>query len=159
MPSGTPVKPTPEEVAKHGHIAAAIRKWLADHDARYPDLARELGWKNIRHLSQIYKWGGAKQAPGPMFRGKLAKVLGVEEDYLLPRKDGETRLPPVPNIPTAHPTYRKPDGGPVLQFAVAADGEARIRFDITLPIAQAMPLLRVLLDAGLLIGEGAASHG
>jgi hypothetical protein len=39
----------------------------------------------------------------------------------------------------------------VLQFAVQSDGNARIRLDCVLPFEKATPLLRTLLDAGLVV--------
>ena len=39
--------------------------------------------------------------------------------------------------------------GDILSFAVTATGEARIKLDIVLPLANATPLLRMLLDAGV----------
>lgn len=41
----------------------------------------------------------------------------------------------------------------VLSFVAMDDGSARVRVDVTLPVAQGAPLLRLLLDAGLMLGE------
>ena len=38
---------------------------------------------------------------------------------------------------------------PVLQFTVSADGTARIKLDAAMSLAAASPLLRILLDAGI----------
>jgi hypothetical protein len=49
---------------------------------------------------------------------------------------------------------RTPQAGPtrpVLQFEVDGDGLARIRLDVSLPSADAVPLLRMLLDAGMIM--------
>jgi hypothetical protein len=43
--------------------------------------------------------------------------------------------------------------GDVLGFSVGTDGMARLRLDVTLPLDQAAPLLRVLLDAGVVLGR------
>lgn len=44
----------------------------------------------------------------------------------------------------------------VLAFTANNAGEARIRLDVTLPMAAATPLLRMLLDAGLVFSPGEA---
>jgi hypothetical protein len=41
----------------------------------------------------------------------------------------------------------------VLMFNVSPDGEARLRLDVTLPIDKAMPLVRLLFDAGVVINN------
>lgn len=153
MPSGKPVPATPEEMAKFGHIATLIRSYMEKHAMKAPAFAQLMGFKDIKHLSQIYKWGNAKAGPGPMYRGKLAKVLGCEPDYLKPH-DAEyyRNNHPVTTMPS-HTGRPRITDGPVLQFQASADGEARVRLDVTLPVAQAMPLLRILLDAGFLIGS------
>lgn len=140
--------PTPAQVAVYGHIATAMRAYLAEHKLRPSDMNERLGLH--RTNTMIYGWINARAAPGPKHRTKLAKLLGIQPQDLLPREGAEILSPAAARaIVKPTPTARSPD---VLQFSVAADGEARIRLDIQLPVEQATPLLRMLLDAGLVLG-------
>ena len=152
MPSGKSVPATPKEIAQWGHIATLLREYMEKHAMKPAGFAQVMGLKDITHLSQIYKWSNAKAGPGPMYRAKMAKVLGVDPDYLKRRDPGHPLFAPATQ--SGQPVVSRPRAtdGPVLQFAASSDGEARIRLDVTMPVAQAMPLLRILLDAGILIG-------
>jgi hypothetical protein len=142
---------TPHEVATYGHIAAALRDFLAQSGISIPELSVRLGLD--RGSATPYKWLGGKGAPAPKLRAKLAKVIGIPEAALRARKAGEAVPVSVPRIEGPH---RAPQAGPtqpVLQFAVNDDGTARIRLDVSLPTAQAVPLLRLLLDAGMIVAN------
>ena len=147
MPSGIRKPATPEQIARFGHIAALFRKHMEEHNQTYSDFAREIGYKPEK-LTQIYKWSGSKAAPSPAWRVKLSKVLGVPPDFLAARDPSD----PTPPVHSGQVSRPRQSDGPVLQFAASSDGEARIRLDVTMPVAQAMPLLRILLDAGILTG-------
>jgi hypothetical protein len=41
----------------------------------------------------------------------------------------------------------------VLHFAVLTDGTARLRMDVTLPAERGVGLLRLLLDAGMIVAS------
>jgi hypothetical protein len=49
------------------------------------------------------------------------------------------------------PPARIASGSPVLSFTVNEDGNARIRLDASMPYDKAVPLLRLLLDAGMIV--------
>jgi hypothetical protein len=89
----------------------------------------------------------------------LAKLFGVPAAALTAREDGA----PVKTVNTGAVVLAAPQGRPqvaragdVLSFSVSATGEARIRLDVALPLETAKPLLRMLLDAGIVFGSGEA---
>lgn len=136
------------EVALYGHIAARLRAFLTERKMSPPDLSEALGLH--RGSATPYKWLGGKGAPAKTLRGKLAKVTGIPETELMPRQPGmgpaqALALATPPPAPAKLATARD---GDVLSFAISANGEARLRLDIVLPLASATPLLRMLLDAG-----------
>lgn len=139
MPSGTPKSATPEQIAKYGHTAALIRKYMEERNMRGPAFAEALGM-DVKHLAQLYKWMGAKAGPGPMYRKKVAKLLGVPVETIRIRNGSDaTDLPSV---------IRKQNGkvaGDVLQFSINSEGQVRLRFDATLPASKGIPLLKIVL--------------
>lgn len=144
MPSGTPRPATPDEVAKFGHIAALMRKYMTDHSLKGPQFAEAMGIKDMKNLAQLYKWLGSKAAPGHMYRKRVAKVLGVEPDFLRPRKPGE-----VTHLPALTPVK----AGDVLQFNINSEGMVRLKFDATLPASKGIPLLKIVLATAELMGD------
>jgi transcriptional regulator with XRE-family HTH domain len=144
---------TRAEIAIYGHIAARLRAFLAERGMTIPELSEALGLP--RGSATTYKWLSGKGGPATVLRAKLAKVTGIPEAELMPRRPGD----PAPSQAVATlpaPAKLAPVRvGDVLSFAVTANGEARIKLDIVLPLASATPLLRMLLDAGIVFGEGA----
>jgi len=139
---------TPLQVAMFGHIAVALREAMAARDWKPGDLNVQLG--RPRAHAGVYHYLAGKGAPAPKVRAKLAKALNIPEAELMPRKVGEAV--PVAAIEGPASAPRAAPAVPVLQFAVSDDGTARIRLDVSLPTAQAVPLLRLLLDAGMIVG-------
>jgi transcriptional regulator with XRE-family HTH domain len=127
-----------QQVAMYGHIAARLRAFLKERDWMPPDLSEALG--QGRGSATVYKWLAATGAPAPRLRAKLAKATGIAETDLMPRK---------PGVPA-------PAQAVALVTSPARIGEARIKLDLTLPLATATPLLRMLLDAGIVFGDGPA---
>lgn len=136
--------PTPAQVAMYGHIAARLRAFLAEKRWSPGDLNEAMGIK--RSNTQVYGWINCRGTPGPVGAQRLAKAMGIRPGELMEKPSGEagalTVLPAKPLPP------RPLD---VLQFAVQSDGNARIRLDCVLPFDKATPLLRTLLDAGLVV--------
>lgn len=136
------------ELARYGHIAAFLREQMEERGLKRPvDLNQLLGIDRDNTLS--HKWLNGFGAPSPKHRALLARKLGTEAEFFLPRT-GEAPAERLPVVRQVAAPARVPE---VLSFAVQADGTARIRLDVTLPIEQGAPLLRMLLDAGLVIGH------
>lgn len=156
MPQKRPA--TPEQIAMFGHITARLRGFMAERKWQVADLNQALG--RDRANTGVYNYLNCKGAPAPETRVKLAKLTGIPEADLMMRPrpgDGAAseRLPVVEDrTPAARVAPARALGGDVLGFNVAADGTARLRLDVTLPLATATPLLRMLLDAGIVFGGG-----
>jgi hypothetical protein len=151
------MSPTPHDIAQFGHIAALLRKALAQKEWNIPDLSRALGLP--RDSATPYKWLNAMGAPAPKYRAKLAKLIGVPEGDLLRREPGSpvtTASVPLLAGPIAKPGGAARTVDPLL-FRVTSDGMAQIKLDVTLPMAEATPLLRMLLDAGMVFAPGEAA--
>jgi hypothetical protein len=149
-------KATPLQIARNGHIAILLRRQLDERQWSVPDLHERIGLK--RSSATVYHWLACAGAPGPKYARKLAKLLGVPEAEFVPKKLGQEQLPAVlaaPGYPTVGPSKpavrSPPPSGDVLSFHVDSDGMARLRLDVRLPLATAAPLLRVLLDAGVVM--------
>jgi transcriptional regulator with XRE-family HTH domain len=125
----------------HGHIAARLRAFLQEKQWTVRQLNEALGLQ--REYSGVYNWLNAKGPPGKKAATKLAKLLGVPIAELRPHRGGGVPPPSLPVPVRTLPATRPAD---VLSFNVQADGEARIRLDVTLPVSRATPLLRLLLD-------------
>ena len=155
MPSGIPKTATPEQVARYGHVAAVIREFMHEKGWSARQLMEALDVNVEGGGGHVYRWIAGKSAPSPKLRAKVAKIIGCKPEDLAPHNESVTTVAEAARGVVPHNPARRTGvdggGGPVLQFAAAADGEARIRLDVTMPIAQAMPLLRMLLDAGILM--------
>jgi hypothetical protein len=141
------------DIARYGHVAAALRAAMKTHKWSMGDLSQALGMG--RQSTVPYPWLKGSGAPGPDNRAKLAALLSIPEVDLMPR-DSAVRIAKavgdavVPHAPTKPVAVRPVDA---LLFRVTADGEAQIKLDVTLPLATARPLLRMLLDAGVVFGN------
>jgi transcriptional regulator with XRE-family HTH domain len=150
MPTAKPA--TRAEIALYGHIAARLRAFLTQREMSIPDLSEAIGLG--RGSATAYKWLGAHGGPSPKMRAKLAKVTGIPETDLMPRKPGEPAPAPSQAVALIPATKLAPVRvGDVLSFVVSGDGMARIKLDVVLPLATATPLFRMLLDAGIVFGE------
>jgi transcriptional regulator with XRE-family HTH domain len=133
-------QPTPLQIAKYGHIAGALRAFLAERGWSPSELGRQLGIAP----SGPHVWVKAQGAPGLATQKKLAKLTGLPRETFVPHKPDMAGPASSPAL-LPGPASRRV--GEVLAFTVNDAGEARIRLDVTLPLAQAMPLVRLLLDA------------
>lgn len=139
-------KATPAQVAQFGHIAARIRALLKERKWKPIDLAKELDMP--KGNPQVYNWIHSKSGVGPKYRAKLAELCGCNPMELVERKSGV----PAPNVSTV--TYIPPTKTQrILSFEVHSDQTATIKFDVTLPTETAMPLLRMLFDAGVVFDK------
>jgi hypothetical protein len=112
------------------------RKWTV------ADMNRAMGLPR-GHVG-VYKWLASKGAPAETNARKLGKVFNIPwEQFLAGASAPRQALVPSP----------PPRKAEVLSFNVADDGQARLRLDITLPVTEAMPLLRMILDAGKVLGD------
>lgn len=137
--------PTPDAIATYGHIAARVRAELTRRNMTVRQLNLALG---VRVDSSMpYMWMTCRSAPNPTMRGKLAKILAIPETELMKREGGQQA--PVPAV--IEPRAQRP--AEVLAFTINNAGEARIRLDTSLPVERAMPLVRMLLDAGLVLAR------
>lgn len=148
------VPPTARELAQYGHFAALLRKYLNDNNLTAPQFMQQIGAPD--GAAQIYKWIGAKGAPGAKYRTAVAKLLGVSENDVKKRSLQAPNLPAKMEIvdePVRLSTQQRSHTRDVLLFSVGDDGQTRIKFDVTVPYASGVPLLRVLLDAGFLVSQ------
>lgn len=145
---------TAAQIAMYGHVAARLRAALEKSQMTPSDFNRALGLE--RGHASIYNWLNAKAGIGAKRRPGVAKLLGIPEQDLLPRSSivsASSASIPVKAVVGApvSPTLRR--SAEVLSFSISDRGEARIKLDVTLPLTSATPLLRMLLDAGLVLGS------
>ena len=164
------------DLPRLGHIGAAIREAMTRLDMTPSQVNMALG--RPKSDAGIYLWRAAKAAPHLKYKAAVAKLLGLKIEDLTPRKEspmprpGERGRPrngvsdavPVPAAlkPVGYHPGGYGGGGTrdVLSFRVNAAGRARISLDVEMELAQATPLLRLLLDAGLVLGPtGAGTDG
>ena len=153
----------PLQIAMYGHIAVALRAALAAKDWTLAELNQAIG--RDRAHAGVYQYLAAKSAPRPEIRIKIAEVLGLPEAVLMRRKPGEAApkaapmasallaLPQRLAAPRPRPGPATTADAPVLQFTANADGTTRLTVDVTLAAERAVPLLRILLDAGMIVAR------
>jgi len=94
MPAKIPS--TPEQVARHGHIAVLLRRYLDQTGMRMADFH-----EHVLHVSRGANtgtiWLNAKGTPGPSARQTLSRVMGVPEGFFKARDpDADPRTYPEP---------------------------------------------------------------
>ena len=136
---------TPKQVAMYGHIAVALREWMARENLTVAEINTRLGVQSSN--TGIYNFLNGKGAPGASMRTRLHKVTGIPEADLLPRRG-------VPGGIKATPAVVHIKAKDVLSFAVDDTGMAVITLHARLPLDVAMPLLRMILDAGVVFNKG-----
>lgn len=164
------VPATPEQIARFGHIAVLLRRYLATTGMSMGDFAEHVmgSRKSVTH----YPWVGGKSAPSLPSRMIMQRMMGVPTDYMVPRNpEAEPgAYPPEPQqlkVPHSWTQRRLAHGAPVtaapprqpdkpatrrdvLSFQLHDDGTASVRLVAdNLPAEHAKSLLRVLLEAGL----------
>jgi len=104
-----------------------------------------------------YSWIAGRGAIGSTYRPAVASLLGVPEDDLLPDTDTlgparqAVRLARVsaPSTSLMAPPMSAPPQGGRLAYEGHGDGTATISVRARLPVDQAKPLFRLLLDSGI----------
>lgn len=139
---------TPNPIA-YGNVAAVLRQELDKRGWKAADLCRALGISK----TAAHPWLKAIGAPGPTIRPKLAKLLNIHEELLLRRESAVEGVAPKSVGAPTYPVAVQRRVAEVLSFTVTSEGEARIKLDITLPVTHGMPLLRMLMDHGLIAQE------
>lgn len=148
------VKPKPE----HERTARLLREFLQREGMSMAAFARLLGCG----ATLPYAWIAGKGTIGRAYRPAVASLLGVPEGDLAPDTDkaeaeADTTLGParqavrlakVNGTPTAPPMSAPPQGGR-LAYEGHGDGTATISVRARLPVDQAKPLFRLLLDSGV----------
>jgi transcriptional regulator with XRE-family HTH domain len=153
MSTGRAEPATPEQILMFGHIATALRKIIDDRGWKAGDFNQAMGLK--RSNTAIYQFLNGKMAPGPEARIKISKMFGIPIEQLTPQRLSDKPSAIVTYKPSKSPiiaNYNRPSD--VLSFAVTADGNARLKLDVVLSLDKATPLLRMLLDAGLVFLPG-----
>ena len=142
-------KPTPDQIAMFGHIATALRAVMHKHHWSVSDMHERLGME--RSSTTLYGHLSCRAAPGPELRAKMAKTFDIPETELMKRDLVTGQSVVTVSEPRHMPVHvMKPMSSlPVLSFTVSADGTARIKLDAAMSLAAASPLLRILLDAGI----------
>jgi transcriptional regulator with XRE-family HTH domain len=139
---------------RYSHIASLIRSALTANDWKVSEMNAKLGYK--KGATTIYPWLSGTSAPSDYLRPGLAKLLKVSEEELMP-KENVTLQKPKTSVVVYHPKTKTIPVIPTidpLTFVITNDGQARIRLDVTLPLEDATPLLRMLLDANLIKQQG-----
>jgi hypothetical protein len=140
---------SPEQIARYGHMAASLRKALADRGWTPLDLSKAIGTGDAG--SNCYSWAAAKGGIGPKYRKIVAEILGIREEDLMNR-DAPPKVPAKPAqapAPVSAPVARPaPVRAPLLSFTIDHDGNGRIALDVTLPAADAARLLGLILERG-----------
>ena len=137
---------TPAQIVKNGHIATALRKWMADNNKKVGDINAAIGKSPTYSIG--YQYVNGKLSPNPTNRKLLSKATGIPEADLMPR-DFENPVAVIPKGPVGKMLDQLQRKNDVLSFTVNDHGEARIKFDVTLPLSSATPLLRMIMDAGI----------
>jgi hypothetical protein len=157
----TKVPATANQVAMFGHVAATLREYMKVNNLTVRQFNIMLGSKE--NNTAPYMWLNAKAAPGPNLRPRVSQATGIPESDLLPRKAPSRRgkslsLAPDHGTPMARLTIPFNDPVPVkvsnvLSFIVDDTNMATITVNAKLPLDVATPLLRMLLDAGVIFNK------
>lgn len=146
---------TPDQVAQYGHVAAELRKALAERGWKPGDLNAAIG--RDRASPAVYTYLNAKGAPAPKMRKVLSHTLNIPETALQRRHLNHV------SVAEAAPMRIEGPGGaprlaaapPVLTFAIDdTGGMATLKLHVYRPIEEVVPLLRILLDAGAIVRGG-----
>jgi hypothetical protein len=166
--------PTPEQIARHGHIAVLLRRYLDQTGMRMADFHEHV-LRMSRTAGVGSLWLHAKNCPGAPARRTLSRVMGVPEAFFKARDPDNPQTYPEPpetlKVPSTwisrgHPRNAdKPSTElavhpatsvqlqakqPVLSFALYSDNTASVRLQAdNLDGDHGKSLLRILLEAGL----------
>lgn len=145
---------TPDQIARFGHIAAAVREALISKGMTPGEFNIAAGFN--RESTYIYQIRSGKQAPSPRLVEALHQVLGINRSDLKPK--GKVKMGRPYNPPVVLPVAEGVRVHDVLGFNLDNAGNARLRLDLTAPVDTVVPLLRMLLDMGLVISKESTTH-
>jgi transcriptional regulator with XRE-family HTH domain len=94
----------PKNLAKHGWFAARLRRLMKEQGLRNRDLAERLGSNLTTAQTNVSSWVRAISTPGPRYREKLAKALGVTEEALYAPDEPSKVVALVPRPPSRPPS-------------------------------------------------------
>lgn len=138
-----PSPATPQQIILYGNVAATLREYIKANSLTPMKFNELVGMKPAN--PGIYNYLNSKAAPGVVMRARITKATGIPESALLPRG-----MAPSVTVATVKPVAMpKPKPKDVLSFNVENNGMATLTLNAYLPVTEAMPLLRMLLDAGL----------
>jgi hypothetical protein len=138
-----------------GHIVTALQAYLAAERITPGELQRRLGLP--RKATTVYSWLGGRTCPGQAFKAQLSQLLGQPVSFFYPRHEDAPSVPALGPARTAlalaaqlpAPPPPGPPAGGRLAYEGHGDGTASITLRARLPLEQAKPLFRLLLDAGI----------
>jgi len=146
------VKITPAKIAALGHVATLLKTEMERRQWTVAQFHKAIG--EPPKSTRAYAWITCRSAMTDAIRKKVAKALDVKEADLMPRELTQVQLPAVVSEAKqrailhagATPGRTLAISGDVLAFNVMADGNARLRMDVTLPLEKGSKVLRLLLD-------------
>lgn len=141
----------PPNPAAFGHIASLLRIKMAEHNLKSQELSKKLNCSP----SAVYFWLRANNSPGPEMRSKLSKMFNISETDLLPKRSVVLSESKALIVTAKKPSavYRPTNTHNPLVFTITSEGMANIKMDVTMPLEVAQPLLRMLLDAGIVFSK------
>lgn len=140
---------TAKQMAMFGHIATSLREWMERENVSVKEFNTRLGVNAAN--TGLYNFLNCKAAPGATLRARLVAATGIPESELLPRSHGQSLAVATVKPPLAATPVKARD---VLTFNVDSDSMATIVLHARLPLESAMPLLRMILDAGVVFTKG-----
>jgi transcriptional regulator with XRE-family HTH domain len=167
--------PTNNPKPRLAESAALIQQAMELKGLTHRQVARQLGLSD-KTGSTVWNWMTGRNAPSPMFRDKLAKLLDLDVSEVAPRDTGITGRPKKKARPKAKPgpaaqavalyTQHAEVHAPVLTApraapaaadlftaTIRADGTMRIKLDLWLDLAKGMALTQTLFAAGVLLSQ------
>jgi hypothetical protein len=168
MPPLARTPPKPE----YARIAALIRAYIVRENISLTGLGIRLNSKN-QGAGLTSPWARGISRPGPKYREKLAKLMGVKPAELLglPTRSGGSGAPaggaerqevgPARRALIAHEKVILPDvrntvparhvASDVFAFRVRSDGTVAIALNVTLPLAKGVALAQSLMTMGVMM--------
>ena len=143
---------TPKANPAYQHIAKAISDYLIREGITMGELGTRLGINGVNPSSNVSTWVRMRGRPGPGFQPKLAKLLGVEEDFFRPAgKTSKPKLGPARQalmlVPKKELVPNSPAEAKLLRlFEEHSDGTVTVKLNARLPTPKAMEVFKILMD-------------
>lgn len=154
--------PSPQAIARRGHIATRLRALLDERGWKARDLARAVGLDTTKAERQrVHMWLGCYSAPDPAMRVKLARLCRCKAADLEPRDLNGTEKTALMVVPESQPNGQTPAPGravaprrakagggvaadPVIAYSVLPGGRAKLSVQIEGTEAQVFPYLQLM---------------